>query len=253
MNWQVIDVGLLTLPFIAGLLVLITHVPLGAQILQRGIVFADLAIAQIAGLGVVASSAIGLPTDSWLTQIVAIASALIGAMILRWTEKNTPEQQEALIGVLFVLAATATIILVSHNPHGGENLQNLLGGQILWVDIMQIKALAVVSVFVMYGLKKKWDQSNNRYGFYLIFSIAVTASVQLVGIYLVFASLIIPALTTRHLPDKKYWSLFFGSMGYALGLIVSALFDWPSGAVIVWALVVCSLIGHQFIRIKSTA
>ncbi|MEI6384733.1 MAG: metal ABC transporter permease [Betaproteobacteria bacterium] len=253
MNWQAIDVGLLTLPFVAGLLVLITHVPLGAQVLQRGIVFADLAIAQIAGLGVVASSAMGLPTDSWLTQIVAIASALLGAVILRWTEKNTPEQQEALIGVLFVLAATATIILVSHNPHGGENLQNLLGGQILWVDTMQIKALAVVSVLVMYGLKKKWDQSNHRYGFYFLFSIAVTASVQLVGIYLVFASLIIPALATRHLTNKKYWSLFFGALGYASGLIVSALFDLPSGAVIVWALVICSLIGHQFIRTKSTA
>jgi zinc/manganese transport system permease protein len=93
-------------------------------------------------------------------------------------------------------------------------------------------------------------QRLGRFGFYAVFAVAVTASVQLVGVYLVFSSLIIPALATRGQQGKRRHLLAFGlgALGYALGLAASALFDLPSGAVIVWALAVCTLAGAALVR-----
>ena len=138
MNWSALDWGILGPPLIAGLLVLATHVPLGMQVLDRGIVFIDLAIAQIAGLGVIAADALGLPEGGVAVQAAAVSAALLGAALLTWTERRAAQQQEALIGVMFILAACAGILLLAGNPHGGEHLKDLLVGQILWVDGAQL-------------------------------------------------------------------------------------------------------------------
>src|SRR5690348_2584108 len=98
-----IDVGMLGPPFAAGLLVLASHVLLGRQVLARGIIFIDLAIAQIAGLGVIAATALGWEPHGWSIQAIALGSALLAALLLTWTEQRLPEVQEALIGVLFIL------------------------------------------------------------------------------------------------------------------------------------------------------
>src|SRR5206468_3907606 len=105
MNWGSLDAGILGPAFVAGLLVLLTHVPLGTQVLDRGIVFIDLAIAQIAGLGVICADALGLPEGGVAVQASAVAAALLGALLLTYTERKAPKQQEAIIGVLFILAA----------------------------------------------------------------------------------------------------------------------------------------------------
>ena len=112
--------------------------PLGQQVLARGIVFIDLAIAQVAGLGVIAASSFGLPIEGWGAQAAAGAAALAGALLLTWTERKRPEIQEALIGILFILASTAQILVLANDPHGGENLKDLLAGQILWVSTEQL-------------------------------------------------------------------------------------------------------------------
>lgn len=145
MNWAALDAGILGPALVAGLLVLATHVPLGMQVLDRGIVFIDLAIAQIAGLGVIAADAVGLPAGGIAVQVAAVCAALLGALLLTWTERKAPQQQEALIGVMFILAACAGILLLAGNPHGGEHLKELLVGQILWVDSTQLLWLAAVS------------------------------------------------------------------------------------------------------------
>ena len=113
MNWSALDWGILGPALIAGLLVLATHVPLGTQVLDRGIVFIDLAIAQIAGLGVIAADAVGMPEGGFAVQVAAVCAALLGALLLTWTERRAPQQQEALIGVMFILAACAGILLLS--------------------------------------------------------------------------------------------------------------------------------------------
>ena len=243
MNWSALDWGILGPAFIAGLLVLATHVPLGTQVLDRGIVFIDLAIAQIAGLGVIAADAMGLE-GGVAVQVAAVVAALLGAWLLTWTERKAAEQQEALIGVMFILAACAGILLLAGNPHGGEHLKELLVGQILWVNTTQLAWLGAVSAALLLAMRLRWIDRLGRFGFYGAFALAVTASVQLVGVYLVFSSLIIPALATRRCAggSRHAWAYGVGVAGYALGLALSALFDLPSGAVIVWTLAATALL-----------
>lgn len=237
-----IEWSILLPAFLAGLLVLATHVPLGTQVLARGIVFIDLAIAQIAALGVMSADLLGWEPQGIGMQLVAIGAALLGSLWLTYAEKRWPEVQEALIGVLFVLAAASGILLVAHNPHGGEHLRDLLAGQILWVGMRQVGYLAAVTAAIVLVMLVA-RQRLGRLGFYIVFAFAVTASVQMVGVYLVFASLIVPAMATRNYPPLKRLPLAYalGAVGYASGLVVSAVWDLPSGAVIVWGLVLAGL------------
>jgi zinc/manganese transport system permease protein len=248
-SWSALDWGILGPALIAGLLVLATHVPLGMQVLDRGIVFIDLAIAQIAGLGVIAADAVGLPEGGVAVQAAAVCAALLGAWLLTWTEKRAPQQQEALIGVMFILAACAGILLLAGNPHGGEHLKDLLVGQILWVNKTQLLWLAGLSALLLAALRLGWVERLGRFGFYGAFALAVTASVQLVGVYLVFSSLIIPALATRAHVGARRDAIAYGVgiAGYGLGLALSALFDLPSGAVIVWTLAACAAAGAMLV------
>ncbi len=233
-DWHILLPALL-----AGLLVLATHVPLGAQVLERGIVFIDLAIAQIAGIGVIAADALGFEPQGWAVQVSALSAALLGALLLTWTERRWPDIQEALIGVSFVLASCVGLLLLAGNPHGGEHLKDLLIGQILWVSTPQLVGMAVLTVLVL-GLWFGARDRLGRVGFYLLFALAVTASVQLVGVYLVFTSLIVPALAVRSLRPRLRLPLAYaiGALGYLLGLALSARFDLPSGAVVVLSMAV---------------
>jgi zinc/manganese transport system permease protein len=242
MNLAGLDFGILGPALVAGLLVLATHVPLGIQVLNRGIIFIDLAIAQIAGIGVIAADALGLEPQGWAVQIPALSAALAGAALLTWTERRWPEIQEALIGVSFVLASCLGLLLLAGNPHGGEHLKDLLLGQILWVSTAQLVIMAALS-FAVLCLWLLGQTRLGRTGFYQLFALAVTASVQLVGVYLVFASLIIPALATRSWPRwRQSGGYLLGALAYLLGLILSALFDWPSGAVIVLSMALLALV-----------
>jgi zinc/manganese transport system permease protein len=251
-NFSALDPSLLLPPLIAGWLVLATHVPLGRRVLARGIIFLDLAIAQIAVLGVIAAHAFDLAPEGWPTQLAAAAAALAGAAMLAICERRWPEIQEALIGSAFVVAASLGVLLLAGDPHGGEHLSELLTGQILWVgtaQIMQIAALyAVLTAFW-------WIRGSQlgSLGFYLIFALAITASVQLVGVYLVFASLILPALAVRGRPSRSGlavgWTL--GALAYAGGLAASALFDLPAGPAIVIALAIVALLGGKLLRSRA--
>ncbi len=252
MNLQALDLNILGPAFCAGLLVLATHVPMGNQVLARGIVFIDLAIAQIAGLGVIAADAMGWEPQGFAVQVAAVTAALLGALVLTFTEKNWPDIQEALIGVLFVLAACAGILLLANNPHGGEHLKDLLVGQILWVSYGQlIPALLLTAVILALWFGAR--QRMGRIGFYTLFAVAVTISVQLVGVYLVFASLIVPALASRFHLARRQLTIGYGvgATGYAAGLAASALFDLPSGAVVVWALTLIGIAVGMFGSKKS--
>jgi zinc/manganese transport system permease protein len=220
----------------AGALVVATHVPLGIQVLARGIVFIDLAIAQIAGCGVLVADALGFEPQGGAVQVAALAAALGGALLLTWTERRWPDVQEALIGVVFVLAATAGVLFLAANVHGSEHLRDLLVGQILWVRPATLAGVAVLYA-VLLGIWLRWQGRLGRLGFYLLFAAIVTVSVQLVGVYLVFASLIVPPLATRHVVRRRLaaaWAV--GLAGYAVGISLSVLFDWPTGPVTVWSL-----------------
>lgn len=225
---------------LAGLLVLATHVPLGRMVLDRGIVFIDLAIAQVAGLGVVLADGLGWEPNAWSVQASAMSAALLAAAFLVWTERHWPHVQEAIIGVVFVVAASAEIIVFSFNPHGAEHLKDLLAGQIIWVTNGQLIAAAVSTLLVLV-IAARFDLTRRRVLFHALFAISITTSVQLIGVFLVFASLIIPALAARGTRRPLLAGHAVGVAGYVLGLVASALLDLPSGAAIVCALAVAAI------------
>jgi zinc/manganese transport system permease protein len=236
-------VDILLPAFLAGLLVIATHVPLGQLVLDRGIVFIDLAIAQVAGLGVVVADFLGWETDGWSVQASAVAAALLAAALLIWTERRFAAVQEGIIGVIFVVAASAEIMLLSFNPHGAEHLKDLLVGQILWVSIDQLVPVAIVYA----GVLTIWYFANlakRRVLFYAAFAVTITASVQLVGVFLVFASLIIPVLAVVSLSRRMQLPVAYGVglTGYLIGLLASATLDVPTGAAVVCALALTAVI-----------
>jgi len=240
--------------FCAGLLVLATHVPLGRLVLDRGIVFIDLAVAQVAGLGVVAADAAGFE-GGWPVQAAALAAALTAALGLSVTEKRLGHLQEAVIGVVFVAAASAEIVLLSFNPHGAEHLKDLLVGQILWVTFDQLWPVLIVYALVLLALWRI-DVARRRFVFYGLFAVTVTVSVQLVGVFLVFASLIVPALVVKVAARPRPLPIAYGVglAGYVIGLVSSAWIDLPTGAAIVCALALVGLIaGLSFSFLRTPA
>jgi zinc/manganese transport system permease protein len=133
--------------------------------------------------------------------------------------------------------------LLAENPHGAQHLKDLLVGQILWStwkSLVPVVLLYAVILTVWF----KWHDRVGRKGFYVVFAFAVTASVQLVGVYLVFASLIIPALATTQLTGRvRLWAGYLlGALAFMAGIILSALFDLPTGAVIVWTMALLAVV-----------
>src|SRR6266542_6346778 len=167
MSLSTADVSILLPAFAAGLLVTATHVPLGMQVLARGIVFIDLAIAQIAGCGVLLADQLGFEAEGIAVQIAALAAALGGALLLTWTERIWPDVQEAVIGVVFILGATGSVLLLASNVHGSEHLRDLLVGQILWAQPSRLLWTAGVYVIIL-ALWFGMGVRLGRPGFYLL-------------------------------------------------------------------------------------
>jgi zinc/manganese transport system permease protein len=182
-----------------------------------------------------------------MVQVAALAAALGGALLLNWTDKRWPDVQEAVIGVTFIVAANAAILLLAANPHGAEHLKDLLVGQILWADGAKLAIVAVVYAVILvlwFGGGERAGRISERWHerFYVLFAFAVTASVQLVGVYLVFTTLIVPALATRRMVRHRLAAAHaLSALGYVLGLVASAVTDLPSGPAIVWVMAVLAI------------
>jgi len=230
--------------FAAGILVLSTHVVLGRQVLKRGIIFIDLAIAQIAALG---AMVVHMDHDIaelayahvWMPALFALA----GAGVIAWLAKHMAEELEAMIGCFYVLSAVAAMLMLSNDPHGAELLKQLMSGQILWVSWQQLllPTIAYSAILALIFIKPK---ILNGAAFYLLFALVITLSVELVGVYLVFSSLILPALAINQLTGKYVllYAYVVGLVGYLLGLYLSASFDLPSGAAIVATLALSAIV-----------
>lgn len=239
--------------FMAGAIISLAHVPLGQEVLKRGIIFLDLAVAQFAALGMVSFHVLlHIDEYSYLGIYGPLASGLIAALtcafIFHVLEKYAGQYQEALIGCAFVLAACLSLLLIANDPHGSEEINDILAGQILWTDWSDITIAAPVfiAIFIIWSIFK----SRRQMLFYPLFAVAIPFAVNMIGIYLVFSSLIFPALAVVKLKNHK---VFVGIMvslsAYAFGLISSYLFDWPSGPAIVILMAVCSFLSFIILRI----
>ncbi len=195
--------------------------------------FIDLATAQVVGLAIVALG-LWFEEPSWLVrQTASFGTGVAVALFFRWIERKAPDEQEAVIGSSFILAASLALLVLADDPHGGEELRHVLSGQILFVSWSDI-----ASFLPVYGLVAVlWiaaPRARGGTGFFVLFALAITASVQLVGVYVVFASLILPALAAR---GREGYSLrkAFASGGAAvvLGIAVSSVADLPAGPFLV--------------------
>ena len=230
---------------VAGLMIALVHAPLGIEVLRRGIVFIDLAVAQAAALGVVMVGLVMPHPPGWLLQIAALACALLAAGLFRLVERRLPDQQEAIIGSAFVVLATLALLLLANRPHGGEELQSLLSGQILFVSWSQVIGFApVYGVILLLWLKTPGVRSGSA--FFVIFALTVTTSVQLVGVYVVFASLILPALTVCRLAPGRRLPLAWasGTTAVLAGIALSIPLDLPTGPMLVMAYATTAVVGR---------
>ncbi len=215
--------------WLAGLLVMATHVPLGQRVLQQGVIFLDLAIAQAAGLGVIIAYALDLQTHGVALQAIALMSALFMALIFQILEKKQSLHLEAWIGCSFVITASIGLWVLSGSAHAAEHLREILMGQILWVTPHQL-----LTTLLYYALAAALLMVRRK-NFYLLFAICITAAVQLVGIYLVFATLIMPALATASLTPSRKLGAGYGLcfVAYTVGIILSQYIDAPASPMII--------------------
>lgn len=238
---QFYDIILLLAPaFVAGALISLVHVPLGQEVLKRGIIFLDLAVAQFAALGMIAFQVFVVVNEYSLFAGygrlgAGLVAAILCAVIFHVLEKRSGRYQEALIGCAFVLAASTGLLLVSNSPHGAEEIKDILEGQVLWTSWSHIQFVApiFIAVFLMWNILKQ----KRSFLFYPLFAITIPFSVSMIGVYLVFASLIFPALAVAKLKNyKMIIGVLISIVSYFLGLLCSYLFDWPAGPAIILSL-----------------
>ena len=238
-------ISLLAPAFLAGALISLVHVPLGQEVLKRNIIFLDLAVAQFAALGMIAFQTFVIVDEYSLVAGygrlgAGLIAAILCAILFHYLEKKSGQYQEALIGCAFVLAASMGLLLVANSPHGADEIKNILEGQILWASWSHVIFVApiFISVFMAWLIFKK----KRSFLFYPLFAITIPFSVSMIGVYLVFASLIFPALAVVKL--KKYQmvvGIFISIASCFIGLLGSYLFNWPAGPAIVAALALVSL------------
>ncbi len=238
-------ISLLAPAFVAGALISLVHVPLGQEVLKRNIIFLDLAVAQFAALGMIAFQTFIIVDEYSLLAGygrlgAGLIAAILCAIIFHVLEKKSGHYQEALIGCAFVLAASMGLLLVANSPRGGEEIKDILEGQVLWTSWSHIIFVApiFISVVIAWMVFKK----KRSFLFYPLFAITIPFSVSMIGVYLVFASLIFPALAVVGMKNHKMIiGVLISMTSYLLGLICSYLFDWPAGPAIVLLLSISSM------------
>jgi zinc/manganese transport system permease protein len=229
---------------------------LGLHVVQRGIIFIDIAMAQMASLGICVAVLMQFEPESLMAYLMGLAVTLIGAAIFSTTGKRVSQvPQEAIIGITYVVAAAAAVLVLSRSAHGNEEIRNMLVGDITVVSATEVWKCFVVFVavgIVHFALRKNFllisfdrDAAYARglrvrwwdFLFYATFGLVVTIFVRVAGVLLVFSYLIVPAVCgvtlARRISARLLigWAISF--IGGIAGLFLSFWWDFPSGAAIV--------------------
>ncbi len=249
---------LMITPFVACMVLGAMLSYLGIHVIAREVIFVDLSLAQMAALGSTSALLFSVAPDSLTGYAFALGFTMVGALIFALTRTARQSQhvpQEAIIGIVFVVASAATILVAASAPAGGEAIKELLAGSILWVSWLKIGTLGVVYAvlgvfhwrfrrrFLTISLdedtaeREGWHIRWWDFLFYALFGIAITLAVPIAGVLLVFTFLVVPAviafLFTRATVSLITISWTCSALASALGLSVSFKFDLPTGPVIV--------------------
>jgi zinc/manganese transport system permease protein len=253
-------ISFLIYPFAASVAFVLIHAYLGVHVLRRNIVFADLALAQLSALGATVAFALGHAPASPAGFAYAFAFTALGAMLLTATRALARfVSQEAFVGILYVAATAATVLVVDRSPQGAEHVKKILIGSILTVEPPELIKFAVLygAIGLLHWLARRpmlavateaqptgrsplgvslWD-----FLFFLSFGVVVTSSVTTAGVLLVFSFLIVPAVIgamfSRAVPVVLAIAWSTGILASAAGLAGSFVLDLPTGAAMVVAFV----------------
>ncbi len=266
-------------PLLACLILTGIHAYLGLHVIQREVIFVDLALAQIAAFGATVGLFFGWGLHSSQSYFCSLAFTLVGAAIFAFTRLRKPiVPQEALIGIVYAVSAAASILVLSRSAEGGEELKSLLVGHLLFVDrpeILQILILYSIIGVIHWKFRrplmlisthpdKAFEQGYRvrlwDFLFYGTFGVIVTSSTELAGVLLVFSFLIVPAvcgvLLTNDVRNRLVVGWLCGVVTSVAGLSASYLFDLPTGAAIVCTfavtLMICSVI-RLFVANKKSS
>jgi zinc/manganese transport system permease protein len=260
-------IGFLWPSFLVAVCLVGIHAYFGIQVLARNVIFVDLALAQIAALGATVAFMVGHPAQSLATYAYSLGFTMLAAVLLAFTRAwATRVPQEALIGVIYVVAAAASILLIDRAPQGAEHLKQILTGNILTSglgEIAVIVPLYLAVALVHFLLRRKLAKSGSllwEFVFYATFGMVVTSSVALAGVLLVFSFLIIPAaigvMYASTLPGQLAIGWIAGILTSAAGFAASFAFDLPTGAAIVCAFgaaLALAGLAYPFVRGDSVA
>lgn len=235
-------------PFLGCVALIIIHAYFGVHILERGIIFVDIALAQFIGVGIALSFFLSHEN----TYILSMVFAVLGASVLSLSKRiDKYVNIEAFIGVLYIFSFAISILILDRSPHGPEEFKAILNGNILWLTPKDI-----LSAFVLYGFigafhfvfRKKFlaltfnGESSYlwEFLFFLTFALVLVKSVQMAGILQVFSFLIIPALIGRLYTREPLRILLIGwVMGLAasvIGIGISYKLDLPTAPMTVASL-----------------
>jgi zinc/manganese transport system permease protein len=238
--------GFLLPAFLVAVCLVGIHVYFGIQVLARGVIFVDLALAQIAALGATVAFMLGHSAQSLAAYGYSLGFTLLAAVLLACTRAwGTRVPQEALIGVIYVVAAAAAILLIDRAPQGAEHLKQILTGNILTSGLNEVAV--IVPLYALVGLlhwllRRQLTGTGGMFWefvFYASFGVVVTSSVAIAGVLLVFSFLIIPAAIGVMFTSSPVRQLAIGwitgTLTSAAGLAVSFALDLPTGAAMVCA------------------
>ena len=241
----------LLLPAAASVLLCLLLVPLGYQVIARGVIFADLAMAQWAALGTLVGI-YAIPTVEIAgTAVSSLVFALIAATTVQLILKLAIGANEAWIGTLYVVGASLSVLLVSHDPHGAQSLHSVASGDLLWASQETVWAIMALTVLI-WALNRWRPEWSSGPAFLPVFAIAVTYSVSLAGIYVVFATLIItPLIQGRILNLNPLPAALCAMMGQLVAIAVSVAVDLPVGPALVVLTLLSALLWLGVWRLKS--
>jgi len=249
--------GFLLMPFLAGLILTGIHAYLGVHVVERGVIFVDLSLAQIAALGTTMAYLAGHDLHDPVTYFWSLGFTIVGAAIFALTRVHheTRIPQEAIIGIVYAVSAAAAILAMSKAPEGTEHLKDMLVGNILtvsWREIITTLILYTLVGIFHYVFRKRFlaisiDASaaaasgmNVKFWdflFYTSFGFVVTSSVTIAGVLLVFSYLIVPSvaamLFSRSIGRRLAIGWTMGAIVSAAGILASFQLDLPTGATIV--------------------
>jgi len=232
--------------FLVSICLVGIHAYFGIQVIARKVIFVDLALAQIAALGATVAFMLGHPAQSPATYAYSLAFTLLASVLLAFTRAwATRLPQEALIGVIYVVAAAVSILLIDRAPQGAEHLKQILTGNILFAGIGELYPIVPLyaAVGLLHFLLRGRLTGSGSFGweflFFATFGLVVTSSVAIAGVLLVFSFLIVPAaigvIFARSLAIQLAIGWAVGMLTSAVGLAASFAFDLPTGAAMVCA------------------